>query len=545
MRLARPGFATALVLLLAFAPGSGPGARAQADMAARIQGKIARVGEDAIRLREAGGDVAPVVAEMQTVGGLLQRGRPEDAERRLDALLTRLGTPPADAAVIAARDCDPAAPMTVSETLTITQDCTVGGDLVVRGDGVLHVDYSARPGGRMVVAGNVIVQDQATLSIEGRPEAPASFAIDNTFSDQRRMESADAATIRLAHVVFRTQAAPGPGKGSVYMTYRANDRSAFEAIDAALEPGQGWLLGELHDDARLLVTDSRHVPTEIYVRDRASAVIRGADTQTGIWLDAAGVAGVLRLPDTTAPFSWQVGAGTDLQAGWSLAIEDARPGLGVEVKPDTSLTIIGTGVRAAVTGELKISYTVGAERVLLDGLAPGMQNRSIGDRLVLRDVQLGPIAWQIYAGDDADVTIRHSTINEIGLFGRGARVHVEHSLLQLATLAVLGPGSVLDIRDSAMWNQNVEVANQGHVTIAGTTIYGTLFHIRDAASGITIAGGSFHANPEGCTEAAMVDIGTGQPRCNPFRTPGMPRYEGVGRPGCTGTAGCTWGPPLR
>ncbi len=537
------GVAIGLAVSVLLTPGGRPGALAQQDTAARIQGKIAQVGADAIKLREAGGNVAPIEAAMQRISKLLQGGRIADAEQRLDMLLASLGTPPKGAARVAtgAKNCDPGAPMTVSGALTITADCTVGGDLTVLGEGVLHVDYTGRLGGRLVVHGNVRVQDHATLSIEGQPDARATFVIDSEFSDQRSMESTEDATVTLTHVDFRTQAAPGDGKGSVYMTYRAGDQSSFTAVDASLDPEHGWLLCELHDAARLRVADSRHVPTEIYVRERSSATISGSDTVTGVWLDAGGVKGTLQLPDMNAPFSWRLGASEGLTVGWSLQVDDARPGLGVEIKPGSALTIIGNGARAAPTGELKIAYTFAGEHATLDGLQAGLQNRSVGDGLTLRDVQLGPIAWQIYAGDDADLTIRNSTINEIGIFGRNARVLVEHSLLQLATLAVLGPGSSLDIRDSEVWNQNVEVANQGRVSIVGSRIHGTLFHIRDNDSHVSIAGGSFHANPEGCTEATMVDIATGQPHCNPFRAAGLPRYAGVGKADCADTAGCDWG----
>ena len=227
--------------------------------------------------------------------------------------------------------------------------------------------------------------------------------------------------------------------------------------------------------------------------------------------------------------------------GWSLQVDDAQPGIGIEVKPASALTIIGNGAQAAVTGELKISYFVIGSRETLDGLKAGLQNCQISDRLTLKDVQLGPIAWQIYVGDNADLTIENSTINELGIFGRNAKVRVERSVLQLAVLAALGPGSSLDIRDFDVWNQTIEVANKGKVSIVGSRIYGTLFHTRDSGSNISIEGGSFEENPARCTQATMVNIATGQPKCNPFRPPGMPRAEGAGKVECAGTEGCTWG----
>lgn len=516
------------------------------DTASRIQAKIAQVGASATKLRESGADISPIQEAMQQVDKLLQSGKIKEAEKILDSLIANPGAPatisaPAAVAPAEGRDCDPQQPMTVSSSVTVDEDCTVGGDLTVTGSAVLHFDYTGRKGGRLVVGGNVIVQNQATLWIQGRPDERAVFAIENEFSSQRTMTSTDDATIKLDHVEFRTQKSGGRGKGSVYMNYNARRRSSFEATGSMLVEEESWLLGNLHDSAKLTVADTQQVPTEIYVNDSSSAKISGTGTRAGVWLDAGGAKGSLTLPDVNRPFSWRIGAGTGLDVGWSLQVDNAQPGIGIEVKPTSALTITGNGARAAATGELKISYTVAGSRETLDGLKAGLQNGKISGRLTLKDVQLGPIAWQIYAGDNADLTIKNSTINEIGIFGRDAKVRVEHSVLQLAVLAALAPGSSLDIRGSDVWNQTIEVANNARVSIADSKIHGTLFHARDSGSNISIAGGSFYENPASCSPATMVNIATGQPKCNPFRTPGLPRTAGVGKVECAGTEGCTWG----
>ncbi|HEY8033811.1 MAG TPA: hypothetical protein VIF02_15930 [Methylocella sp.] len=519
--------------------------------ASRIQAKISQVGAAATKLHESGGDVSPVQDGMQQVDKLLKNGNFEDAEKILDTLLTKLGLPAAGSAGSVAapeavapaggRDCDPRQPMTVNGPVTLSEDCTIGGDLTVTGNAVLHFDYTRHKGGRLVVSGNIIVRDGATLWIEGRPEERAVFAVDNEFSQQHSITSKDDATIKLDYVEFRSQKSPDRGKGSVYMSYNAKGRSTFEATGSALVEEEAWLLANLNDSAKLTIADTTRVPTEIYIHDSSSAKISGTGTRTGLWLDAGGAKGTLKLPHINAPFSWRTGAGAGLEVGWSLQVDNAQPGIGIEVKPASALTIIGNGAQAAVTGELKISYFVIGSRETLDGLKAGLQNRQISDRLTLKDVQLGPIAWQIYVGDNADLTIENSTINELGIFGRNAKVRVERSVLQLAVLAALGPGSSLDIRDSDVWNQTIEVANKGKVSIVGSRIHGTLFHTRDSGSNISIEGGSFEENPARCTQATMVNIATGQPKCNPFRPPGMPRAEGAGKVECAGTEGCTWG----
>ena len=278
-------------------------------------------------------------------------------------------------------------------------------------------------------------------------------------------------------------------------------------------------------------------PNEIYVHDSSVATIRGALTRTGVWLDAEGAKGTLTVPNVNGPFSWRIGAGNGLNVGWLLQVENAEPGLGLEIKQGTALTVNGNGARAPASGELKISYFVNS-RETLDGLKAGVQNRAISDRLTLKDVQLGPIAWQLYAGDNADFTITNSVINEIGIFGRNARVLVERSVLQLAVLAAMAPGSSLTINSSEVWNQAIWAASQAQVSITDSEIHGTLLHARNADSRITIKGGTFHDNPGSCSQATMVNIATGQPRCNPFRGPGPPRSTGPGKVECAGTKGC-------
>jgi hypothetical protein len=512
----------------------------EGDIGGRIQAKAARVVAIATKLGDSGADISSIRQTMEQVNKLLQSGKPHDAEKVLDALLIKLGTAQAVSAREEVRVCDPRQPMSVSNSVTLDEDCTIGGDLTVTGNGVLHFDYGARKGRHLIVRGNVIVQDSATLWVQGSLDERAIFEIENEFSQQHSMASRNEAKVKLDRVELRTHASGHGGKGSISMNYDAHDRSLFEVSGSMLVEEQSWLLANLHDSAKLTMTDTQHVPDEIYLNDSSSATISGPDTRTGIWLDAAGVKGTLKLPDMHGPFSWRIGGGA-LNTRWSLVIQQALPGIGVEIKPDTELTIIGNGARAPVTGELKIAYFVIGKQAAIDGLKAGLQNHKLINRLTLQDVQLGPIAWQIYAGDDADVTIKDSTINEIGIFGRNAKVHVEQSVLQLAALAALGPGSLLDIHDCDIWNQAIEAANDGNVSISDSKIHGTLFHTQDSRSSISIRGGRFYPNAPACSQAAMVDIATGQPKCNPFSAAGMPRSAGVGKIVCTDTAGCRWG----
>jgi hypothetical protein len=511
--------------------------------ATRIQGKIARVGAHATRINEARGDVSWIQKEMQQVDRLLKGGDHVAAERILDTLLSKLGEPVTGSEPRAAAtprssgQCDPLKPMVVTVSVTVTSDCTIGGDLTVTGRAVLYFDYRQRSNGRVVINGNVVVQDDASLQVDGRVGGRAVLLIDNAFRDQRSMTSRDRAKIKLNSVEFRTQKSVNVSQGSVSMPYDARGSSSLEVTGSTIVEKESWLLANLHDSARLTVVDTQHVPNEIYVHDSSVATIRGSGTRTGVWLDGQGAQGTVTVPNVNGPFSWKIGAGNGLNVGWLLQVENAQPGLGFEIKPGTALTVNGNGTQAPATGELKISYFVNSPETL-DGLKAGVQNRTISNRLTLKNVQLGPIAWQIYAGDNANLTIRNSVINEIGIFGRNARVLVERSVLQLAVLAALAPGSSLTINASDMWNQSIEVANQAQVSITDTQVHGGLFHARHADSRISIKGGAFHDNPSGCLQGSMVDIATGQPRCNPFSAPGLPRKAGAGTVACSDTQSC-------
>ena len=199
----------ALALLCLLVPWACSNAQSLDDTASRIQAKIAQVGAGATKLHESGGDVSSIQESMQQVDKLLNSGNIAGAEEILDKLLAKLGTPATGAAQASASpaapaDCNSRKPMTVTGQVTVDQDCTVGGDLTVKGDAILHFNYRGPNGGRLLVRGNVMVQDKATLWVEGRPLGRAVFVVDNEFSQQHSMTSTDDAKIKLDYVEFRT-----------------------------------------------------------------------------------------------------------------------------------------------------------------------------------------------------------------------------------------------------------------------------------------------------------------------------------------------------
>lgn len=124
---------------------------------------------------------------------------------------------------------------------------------------------------------------------------------------------------------------------------------------------------------------------------------------------------------------------------------------------------------------------------------------------------------------DEDLLIKNSIINEIGIAGP-SQIVVDSSLLQLAMLAAVGSGgNTLIINNSEIWNQSITAANNSTVILNNCNVTGSVFSTSDSLSSITVNGGCFFETPSGCTQAAMVDITTEQPYCNPFIPAGFPQ----------------------
>ncbi len=189
------------------------------------------------------------------------------------------------------------------------------------------------------------------------------------------------------------------------------------------------------------------------------------------------------------------------------------------------MTINGSGFPA--TGELKVALMFSNNTDTIKNLQTGLQHTTIANGpdgwVTLNQVNLGPIAWQIYALMNENLFIKNSIVNEIGIAGP-SQVVVDSSLLQLGVLGSVGiGGSTMTINNSDIWNQSVNAANSSTITLNNCQVTGSAFSTTDDQSHITVNGGCFFQNPSGCTPAAMVNISTGQPYCNPFITAGFPR----------------------
>ena len=115
---------------------------------------------------------------------------------------------------------------------------------------------------------------------------------------------------------------------------------------------------------------------------------------------------------------------------------NAPVGLGLESHSGSRLTVNGRG--APGSGELKIVYHTETGVQTLTGLGIGLQNRTMGGgQLTLHNVELGPIAWQIYAHTNVMLTIFSSIVNEIGV-SDGGHITAYDSIIQFGGVTSLG-----------------------------------------------------------------------------------------------------------
>jgi len=428
--------------------------------------------------------------------------------------------------------------LVVTESRTITSSATLES-LTVKGNAILTIDYTTTPENSLVVNGNVLVQDNAQLIIRGNKTfMNDEFIIANEFSSQFTLKTIGNSLIKLENIGMRTQTGTVAEKGNIYMSYDASDNSSMIIDGAHLDNESSWLLGNFRNKSKLEISNSVYIPTEIYLNDSCSVSIRGVDTKTGLWMSLTSGAHDIQLPNVSTN-SWSWIAGSNLGSGvrWSLSVTNSNPGMGVQLFPNATATITGHGV---APGELTISYFVSNNDETLNNLHVGLQDGVIvPNRLTLNNVNLGPIAWQIYSSTSAALTINNSTINEIGIVGNGS-VTVNNSLLQLAVLACYGQNSSLTINNCDVWNQSIETSSNGKITFTDCKVYGSKFITRSKESMIAINGGSFLANPTIDRTKTFVDIASGYPNYNPFSAPRFPKKLGEGVIQCIGVANCSW-----
>ena len=424
----------------------------------------------------------------------------------------------------------------------LTGSCTINGSLTIQG-GVVKANFAAAPTAVLRVHGNVSITGTGALWVEG-----GTFEIQQDYAQHRSILAADDATI----VWKSTSVSLNQGSGVKSLIYNAHDRSKTFVVDSTLDTTHSWLISNQLEDSTLVGIRTQHVPTEIYVKGRSTVSIAEPTSYTGVWLEfASGTTGTLDLPVQTdgaghwQAYSWRVGRGTSALAGvgWLLQIADARVGLGMESHSGSRIAVNGQG--RPTFGEIKIGYHVSGGVQTLSGLSAGLQSDKIlgGDQLTLRNVELGPIAWQIYAHDRATLTINSSVLNEIGA-ATGGNITVRDSIMQFGTIASLGSGAAsIAIYNSQIHSQAIEAMRDGVVHIYDSPVFGATVIAHEALSAVNFHRGALLRNRSNACPLILdgfVDV-SGVPICNPFLAPDAAVTKaGSGQISCDSTFDCHW-----
>jgi hypothetical protein len=449
--------------------------------------------------------------------------------------------------------CD-ASPTTVTliETqIELSDSCQINSDLQIGPGGILLVDYTASPTNVLDIVGNVEMAGDGILLVNG-----GTFLISQDFAAQRAITMGEDSILVLQNTTMKTNHEPGTASKNLNMYGYGN--SIMYVVDSVLDRVENWLLGNYYDNSELIVVNSQHIPTEVYTHDLATVRIFGHDTATEVWLTLeGGITGTIDLPDQTdgvdfAPYSWVMGRGVPGLTGinWRLEIFEAPVKLAIGSHKESSVTVNGLGIPAS--GEVTIGYFISDGEETISGLKAGVQNIILGSRppdppqLTLKNVNLGPVAWQIYSVNGGKARIVNSTVNEVAALH--AEISIEDSLLQLAAVAAIGETSSVTITDTEIHSHLIDAFAGGQLKINSSGVYGSILEAVNPNSTVRVDKGIFLPNtpppgePCSLSNAIAVD---GTILCNPFLPENalVTRNQGVDNfVSCSETVNCTWNP---
>ncbi|MFZ3326415.1 MAG: CARDB domain-containing protein [Methylocella sp.] len=410
----------------------------------------------------------------------------------------------------------------------LQESCTINGNLVIGGTGTSASLLNIGSSIVLTVVGNVNLSGSGALSVNG-----GTLALANQFNLQYSINAADNANISMLNGNVTTNAL---GTHNLTSAYNASGSANMQVLNATLNSANNWLLAQLGGSSSLTSTNST-VPNEIYLNGQNSVSITGPQTQQGVHLNLpSGTSGSFTLPNTSTYYTWSVGSSTGLQVGWNLTVTNAKPGLAINSHANSNWTIIGANTgQKEVTISLDLDPpTAPTSLVTLNQLPLGIVGAgtpfsftfpwSSQPQLTLNNVNLGPLAWQIYIGSGpgpVNARISNSAINEIGVIA--GNLNVINSTLQLAELDPVGKLSVINVQGSDIWSHIIQASNGGTITIQNSTIHGNLFTSSGCQAGVcsiitltnvTEAKNGTQSSCSGNINSIIQPNGT--PLCNPL-----------------------------
>lgn len=371
----------------------------------------------------------------------------------------------------------------------LQENCTINGNLVIGGTGTNASQLNIGQSIVLTVVGNVNLSGSGALSVNG-----GTLALANNLIVQSSIYAADNANISMLNGNVTTNAL---GTNSLTSTLYASGSARLQVSNSTLSSNHNWLLAKLGGSSSLTSTNST-VPNEIYLNGQNSVSITGEQTLQGLHLSfPAGTSGSLTLPNTSTYYTWSAGSSTGLQVGWNLTVTDANPGLAIDSHANSNWTIIG-----ANTGQKEVTISIDLDPltaptspVTLSRLPLGIVGAgtpfsltfpwSSQPQLTLNNVNLGPLAWQIYVGSGpipVNAQISNSAINEIGVIA--GTLNVINSTFQWGDLDPVGPTAVINVQGSDIWSHIIQASGGGNIAITNSTIHGNLFNSSGCQAGV-------------------------------------------------------------
>ncbi len=424
--------------------------------------------------------------------------------------------PPLSTAALAAVTCPTSGISSASGAINLTSNCQVDGNITLSGTASLTMT-----GAVLTVKGNVVLNDQAQLSVTngGLTFPQTSFA-------QYSVSLNNNSNMSLNNSSFVTN---GTSNNNFSMALDAYNTSVVDFETSILSwQGGSWLLGNFHDQSKLIVNSSKELPTEIYPSDSSQISVSNSNVAS-LWLEfISGSSGTINVPkhDNLGKFNFDFGKSPGFNYSIHMAASSAR--LGLNSHPNSSMTVNGSGTASTKDIDLVFGYYVenNTAPVSINGLNVGSdvtrQFTDQGRTLSLNHVNVNPLSWQVYVSQSNGfpVTVRNSKINEIAAFTNGL-VNISNSVLQIAATGAVGLGSQMNITGAQIWSNEILTRNGGHVNITYSGLHGN--HISAAGTGSSISMSNVLEYKNGslslpCTPAPATGYPpntNGVPLCNP------------------------------
>ena len=397
-------------------------------------------------------------------------------------------------------------------------------------------------GAVLSVSGNVVLRDQAQLTVTG---GGLTFPQTDYFQYSISLRNSARLTLNNSSLVTNRTS-----EYNFSMTLNAYDTSVVNFGSSNLSTtGGSWLLGNFHDQSQLTVNSSTNLPTETYPRDSSNISVANSNAGS-IWLVfESGSSATINVPQKDSQGKFNFDFGNSPGFNYSVHMVASHIRLGLNSHPGSTMIVNGNGLAGANDADLVFGYYIenNTGPVTLTGVDVGSnitrQFTDQGRNLSLHNVNLNPFTWQVYVSQSNGfpVTVSNSIVNEIAALTNGL-LNISDCVLQLAVTEAGGAGSQMNITGTQIWSQAILAANGGQMNIGTSHFHGN-FISAGPGSSITITDSVEDRNATPSTSCTSIDgyppNTNGVPLCNPFNPLGQcSQVTTKGNGVVTGTPAC-------